>query len=76
MKCGEAELHVSDAEQEFFQSTVKSLLHPFCSFLDGDCRTIQRELKLLENKRLDLDALKNKHKKAKTKEAQKDVKAT
>ena len=73
MKCGETQLRISDAEQEFFQGTIKSLLQPYSNFLEGDNKTIQREKKLLENKRLDLDSCKNKVKKARASTSQKEV---
>uniref|UniRef100_A0A8C1YEI7 Endophilin-B1 n=1 Tax=Cyprinus carpio TaxID=7962 RepID=A0A8C1YEI7_CYPCA len=65
IKCGETEKQIGGAEREFIQSSAINFLTPFRNFLEGDFKTILKERKLLQNKRLDLDAAKTKLKKAK-----------
>lgn len=69
MKCGETEKQIGGAEREFIQSSAEHFLTPFSNFLEGDFKTILKERKLLQNKRLDLDAAKTKVKKSKLPEA-------
>nr|QEG99543.1 endophilin B1 [Clarias batrachus] len=69
MKCGETEKQIGGAEREFIQSSAINFLTPFRNFLEGDFKTIMKERKLLQIKRLDLDAAKTKLKKAKMAEA-------
>uniref|UniRef100_A0A8B9H179 Endophilin-B1 n=2 Tax=Astyanax mexicanus TaxID=7994 RepID=A0A8B9H179_ASTMX len=69
VKCGETEKEIGGAEREFIQSSAINFLTPFRNFLEGDFKTILKERKLLQNKRLDLDAAKTKLKKAKMAEA-------
>ena len=72
-RCGETQMKLGQAEQTFLQTTVQNFLLPLNKFLEGDSRTIQREAKTLETKRLDLDACKSKAKKAKTLESRQQV---
>ncbi|XP_066538562.1 endophilin-B1a isoform X2 [Hoplias malabaricus] len=69
VKCGETQKQIGGAEREFIQSAAINFLTPFRNFLEGDFKTILKERKLLQNKRLDLDAAKTKLKKAKMAEA-------
>nr|CAB3266046.1 endophilin-B1 [Phallusia mammillata] len=69
LKCGKVQLKLGQAEQSFLVATSQNFLLPLVNFLDGDCKTIQKERKLLEKKRLDLDACKSRVKKAKSLEA-------
>lgn len=66
MKCGETQMKLGQAEQTFLQTTVQNFLLPLNKFLEGDSKTIMRERQTLETKRLDLDACKNRARKAKT----------
>lgn len=68
-KCGETEKQLGGAERELIQSSAINFLTPFRNFLEGDFKTIQKERKLLQVKRLDLDAAKTKLKKAKMPDA-------
>ncbi|XP_039591617.1 endophilin-B1 isoform X2 [Polypterus senegalus] len=68
-KCGETQKQIGSAEREFIQSTAINFLTPFRNFLEGDFKTISKERKLLQNKRLDLDAAKTRLKKARVTEA-------
>ncbi len=56
-------------EKEFLQTAVTSFNNPLHNFLDNDMKTITKERKILENKRLDLDAAKGKLRKTKSPEA-------
>ncbi|CAK8697983.1 endophilin-B1-like [Clavelina lepadiformis] len=69
LKCGETQMKLGQAEQSFLQTTMQNYLLPLNNFLEGDCKTIQKERKTLEKKRLDLDACKNRLKKARSLEA-------
>ncbi|XP_058615262.1 endophilin-B1b isoform X1 [Onychostoma macrolepis] len=64
IKCGETEKLLGSAEKEFIQSSAINFLTPFRNFIEGDFKTLLKERKLLQNKRLDLDAAKNRVKKA------------
>uniref|UniRef100_A0A8C9U376 Endophilin-B1 n=2 Tax=Scleropages formosus TaxID=113540 RepID=A0A8C9U376_SCLFO len=69
VKCGETQKQIGSAEREFMQSTATNFLTPFRNFLEGDFKTILKERKLLQNKRLDLDAAKTRLKKARMADA-------
>ncbi|MBN3313312.1 SHLB1 protein, partial [Atractosteus spatula] len=69
IKCGETQKQIGSAEREFIQSSAINFLTPFRNFLEGDFKTISKERKLLQNKRLDLDAAKARLKKARVAEA-------
>ncbi|KAF3703350.1 Endophilin-B1 SH3 domain-containing GRB2-like protein B1 [Channa argus] len=69
IKCGETEKQIGGAEREFIQCAAINFLTPFRNFLEGDFKTILKERKLLQNKRLDLDAAKTRLKKARVADA-------
>uniref|UniRef100_A0AAR2KC61 Endophilin-B1 n=1 Tax=Pygocentrus nattereri TaxID=42514 RepID=A0AAR2KC61_PYGNA len=69
IKCGETEKQLGSAEKEFIHSAAINFLTPFRNFIDGDFKTISKERKLLQNKRLDLDAAKTRVKKARVADA-------
>ncbi|XP_062844348.1 endophilin-B2b isoform X5 [Trichomycterus rosablanca] len=66
---GEYQKRLGGAEREFLQASAVSFLTPLRNFLEGDWRTISKERRLLENRRLDLDVCKARLKKAKLAEA-------
>ncbi|XP_073674734.1 endophilin-B2a isoform X3 [Garra rufa] len=68
IKVADCQRRLGGAEREFLQSSSISFLTPLRNFLEGDWRTISKERKLLENRRLDLDACKARLKKAKAAE--------
>uniref|UniRef100_A0A673J7I0 Endophilin-B1 n=1 Tax=Sinocyclocheilus rhinocerous TaxID=307959 RepID=A0A673J7I0_9TELE len=68
IKVGDCQRRLGGAEREFLQTSSISFLTPLHNFLEGDWRTISRERRLLENRRLDLDACKARLKKAKAAE--------
>ncbi|XP_072422031.1 endophilin-B2 isoform X1 [Chiloscyllium punctatum] len=69
IKVGEAQRHLGAADRDFIQSSMINFLTPLRNFLEGDWKTISKERRLLENRRLDLDACKARLKKAKAAEA-------
>ncbi|KAG7235554.1 hypothetical protein INR49_002601 [Caranx melampygus] len=66
---GEYQVRLGGAEREFLQTSAANFLTPLRNFLEGDWRTISKERRLLENRRLDLDICKARVKKAKQAEA-------
>ncbi|CAL1596555.1 unnamed protein product [Knipowitschia caucasica] len=69
LKCGETEKQIGGAERELIHSSAINFLTPFRNFLEGDFKTILKERKLLQVKRLDLDAAKTRLKKARMTDA-------
>ncbi|XP_048352968.1 endophilin-B1 isoform X1 [Sphaerodactylus townsendi] len=69
IKCGETQKRIGAADRELIQTAAINFLTPLRNFIEGDYKTITKERKLLQNKRLDLDAAKTKLKKAKAAEA-------
>uniref|UniRef100_A0A3B5AV74 Endophilin-B2-like n=1 Tax=Stegastes partitus TaxID=144197 RepID=A0A3B5AV74_9TELE len=66
---GEYQKRLGGAEREFLHTSAINFLSPLRNFLEGDWRTISKERRLLENRRLDLDICKARLKKAKQAEA-------
>uniref|UniRef100_W5KC12 Endophilin-B1 n=1 Tax=Astyanax mexicanus TaxID=7994 RepID=W5KC12_ASTMX len=69
IKCGEVEKQLGSSEKEFIHSSAINFLTPFRNFIEGDYKTISKERKLLQIKRLDLDAAKTRVKKARAADA-------
>ncbi|XP_039620297.1 endophilin-B2-like isoform X2 [Polypterus senegalus] len=69
IKVGESEKKLGGVERDFLHSASINFLTPLRNFLEGDWKTISKERRLLENRRLDLDACKARLKKAKIAEA-------
>uniref|UniRef100_A0A4X2L019 Endophilin-B2 n=1 Tax=Vombatus ursinus TaxID=29139 RepID=A0A4X2L019_VOMUR len=69
LKVGETEKRLGAAERDFIHSASINFLTPLRNFLEGDWRTISKERRILQNRRLDLDASKARLKKAKAAEA-------
>ncbi|CAL1536572.1 unnamed protein product [Lymnaea stagnalis] len=70
VKCGQAQIQIGNAERDFVTSTANNFLQPLSNFLEGDMKTILKEKKILETKRLDLDACKSRLRKAKSQSSQ------
>ncbi|XP_039111669.1 endophilin-B1 isoform X6 [Hyaena hyaena] len=68
IKCGETQKRIGTADRELIQTSALNFLTPLRNFIEGDYKTIAKERKLLQNKRLDLDAAKTRLKKAKAAE--------
>uniref|UniRef100_A0A8C4YW32 Endophilin-B2 n=1 Tax=Gopherus evgoodei TaxID=1825980 RepID=A0A8C4YW32_9SAUR len=73
LKVGETQKRLGGAERDFMHSASINFLNPLRNFLEGDWRTITKERRILENRRLDLDACKARLKKAKAAEAKASV---
>uniref|UniRef100_A0A2K5CJS3 Endophilin-B2 n=1 Tax=Aotus nancymaae TaxID=37293 RepID=A0A2K5CJS3_AOTNA len=73
LKVAEAEKQLGAAERDFIHTASISFLTPLRNFLEGDWKTISKERRLLQNRRLDLDACKARLKKAKAAEAKATV---
>ncbi|XP_021476910.2 endophilin-B2a isoform X4 [Oncorhynchus mykiss] len=69
IKVGDCERRLGGAQREFLQTSAISFLAPLRNFLEGDWRTISKERRILENRRLDLDSSKARLKKAKLAES-------
>ncbi|XP_062843507.1 endophilin-B1b isoform X2 [Trichomycterus rosablanca] len=69
IKCGEVEKELGSSEKQFIQSSAINFLTPLRNFIDGDYKTISKERRLLQVKRLDLDAAKTRMKKARSADA-------
>ena len=59
-----AERELGRIHRNFMIATNTSFLVPLKAFLDGDMKNIEKERKILEERRLDLDACKNRLRKA------------
>ncbi|CAI2356996.1 unnamed protein product [Caenorhabditis sp. 36 PRJEB53466] len=70
MKVAQTESRLGQAERELCGHAATNTLLPIRRFLEGDMKTIQKERKVLNSKRLDLDACKSRLKKAKTVDSQ------
>lgn len=75
VKVAQTEQRLGQAEREFVTSCASHTLLPIRRFLEGDMKTIQKERKVLNSKRLDLDACKSRLRKAKTVESQASAEA-
>ena len=60
-------------EKDYIRTGNEGLIAPLQRFLDGEMKNIMRERKVLENKRLDLDACKNRVRKARSMQDQQQV---
>ncbi|XP_034103729.1 endophilin-B1 isoform X2 [Drosophila albomicans] len=66
IKVGQAEQKVGQCEHDFIATSGICFTQPLRKFLDGEMKTISKERGILETKRLDLDACKNRVKKARS----------
>ncbi|XP_021945184.1 endophilin-B1-like [Folsomia candida] len=66
IKVGTSELKLGQTEREFINVAVDSFVDPLNRFLDNEVKNATKERKTLEMKRLDLDAAKNKLRKARS----------
>ncbi|ULT81904.1 hypothetical protein L5515_017573 [Caenorhabditis briggsae] len=70
LKVAQTESRLGQAERELCAQAATNTLLPIRRFLEGDMKTIQKERKVLNSKRLDLDACKSRLKKAKNVDTQ------
>lgn len=66
IKCGQTQLKLGQVEREFANKANKEFINPLKKFLDEDAKTLSKEKRVLEVKRLDLDAAKGKVKKVRS----------
>lgn len=65
-KVGQAEQKLGQCERDLIGSSHAHFIQPLRRFLEGEMKTITKERGILESKRLDLDACKNKVRKARS----------
>lgn len=66
IKVGQAEQKLGSCERDFIGSAGMCFIQPLKKFLEGEMKTITKEKGILESKRLDLDACKNRVRKARS----------
>uniref|UniRef100_A0A182YE51 Uncharacterized protein n=1 Tax=Anopheles stephensi TaxID=30069 RepID=A0A182YE51_ANOST len=66
IKVGQAEQKLGSCERDFIGSAAMCYIQPLKKFLEGEMKTITKEKGVLESKRLDLDACKNRVRKARS----------
>jgi len=64
IRVGQTEKKLGLLEKEYIRAGNEGMVSPLTRFLEGEMKNIMRERKILENKRLDLDACKNRVRKA------------
>lgn len=64
IRVGQTEQALGELERNYIRGGHDALIAPLGVFLNGEMKNIMRERKILENKRLDLDACKNRVRKA------------
>ncbi|XP_048846020.1 endophilin-B1b isoform X2 [Brienomyrus brachyistius] len=70
IKCGEMEKQIGGTQRKLIQGVTVGFLTPLRNFVEWDSKTVLKEGRLLENRRLDLDAAKTQLKRARTADAQ------
>ncbi|UJR14766.1 hypothetical protein I4U23_001756 [Adineta vaga] len=65
IKCGQTHQKLGLAYKDFIQSAAMGFMQPLRSYLEGEMKSITKERRTLEMKRLDLDAVRSKQKKNK-----------
>lgn len=66
IKTGQAQQKLGSCERDFIGSAGMCFIQPLKKFLEGEMKTITKEKGILESKRLDLDACKNRVRKARS----------
>ncbi|XP_052870378.1 endophilin-B2 isoform X2 [Anopheles cruzii] len=66
IKVGQAHQKLGSCERDFIGSAGMCFIQPLKKFLEGEMKTITKEKGILESKRLDLDACKNRARKARS----------
>merc|ERR1712088_372077 len=70
IRVGQTEQALGEIEREYIKNSHSAFIGPLQTFLDGEMKNITRERKILENRRLDLDACKGKVRKARAMQLQ------
>ncbi|XP_077262228.1 SH3 domain containing GRB2 like, endophilin-B isoform X2 [Temnothorax americanus] len=66
IKVGQCQQRLGQIERDFIGTAANCYIQPLRKFLDGEMKTVSKEMAILENKRLDLDACKNRVRKARS----------
>jgi len=70
IRVGQTEQALGEIEGEYIKNSHSAFIGPLNTFLEGEMKNITRERKILENRRLDLDACKGKVRKARAMQLQ------
>ncbi|KAK7870651.1 hypothetical protein R5R35_009142 [Gryllus longicercus] len=73
IKVGQCQQRLGQSERDFITAANHCYITPLRKFLDGEMKTIIKERSLLESKRLDLDACKNRLRKARSMQGQQNA---
>ncbi|GLH04776.1 Endophilin-A [Gryllus bimaculatus] len=73
IKVGQCQQRLGQTERDFITAANHCYIIPLRKFLDGEMKTIIKERSLLESKRLDLDACKNRLRKARSMQGQQNA---
>ncbi|XP_076764874.1 endophilin-B1-like isoform X1 [Xylocopa sonorina] len=65
-KVGQCQQKLGQIERNFIKDAANCYIQPLRKFLEGEMKTVTKEMSILENKRLDLDACKNRVRKARS----------
>ncbi|XP_033335952.1 SH3 domain containing GRB2 like, endophilin-B isoform X2 [Megalopta genalis] len=66
IKVGLCQQKLGQIERDFIGTSANCYIQPLRKFLEGEMKTVNKEMAILENKRLDLDACKNRVRKARS----------
>ncbi|XP_018340457.1 PREDICTED: endophilin-B1 isoform X2 [Trachymyrmex septentrionalis] len=66
IKVGQCQQRLGQIERDFIGTAANCFIQPLRKFLDGEMKTVSKEMAILETKRLDLDACKNRVRKARS----------
>ncbi|XP_057320599.1 endophilin-B1 isoform X5 [Microplitis mediator] len=66
IKVGQCQQKLGQIERDFIGTAANCYIQPLRKFLDGEMKTVSKEMHILESKRLDLDACKNRVRKARS----------
>ncbi|XP_012218452.1 endophilin-B1 isoform X2 [Linepithema humile] len=66
IKIGQCQQKLGQIERDFIGTAANCYIQPLRKFLDGEMKTVSKEMAILANKRLDLDACKNRVRKARS----------
>ena len=73
IRVGQTEQALGEIEREYIKNSHSAFIGPLGTFLEGEMKNISRERKVLENRRLDLDACKGRVRKARAMQLQPPV---
>ncbi|XP_017763196.1 PREDICTED: endophilin-B1 isoform X3 [Eufriesea mexicana] len=65
-KVGLCQQKLGQIQRNFIEDAANCYIQPLRKFLEGEMKTVTKEMSILENKRLDLDACKNRVRKARS----------